>query len=926
MEFAGDREKAIKHKEGNLQLIACAGAGKTEIVARRVANLLKPAEKGGGGCLPANIVAFTFTEKAAGELKERIYERVGEALGSVTGLAEMYVGTIHGFCLDLLRTEVPQYMKYEVLNEVQQTLYVDRHSKESGLTASTTLTGTPLKRYVDTRNYVVAQSILREDPPSDESLLDGNTVAEHLPVYEQLLHRKGYLDYSGILKEAVAALRSNDGMRKRLASRLKHVIVDEYQDVNPIQEAVVRTLHELGAGICVAGDDDQTLYQWRGSDVQNILKFSERYPNVAQANLEENFRSSEGVVSVAREFIRQNLQRLPKEMKPTPAQDYEGGDIVALPFDDLEAEAKYIAETCKALRGVAIKNGDNPKRGIAWSDMAILLRSVRRDGGKITEALEAVGVPFVVTGMDNLFTTPEAQAARNLFYYLAGSGLDETELKASWEAADLGLDGTALDSAIDLARQAKADMAAAGPGQFKVYNLQRRFMWFLEDAGLREEKVPDGRGEVVFYNLGKFSQVISDFESINFHSNPPDKYASFAKFLQHGAEHAYPEGWQEGGFANPDAVRVMTVHQAKGMQWPVVFIPQLTRNRFPSKGGGGRTPWHLIPAGAFDNQIRYAGGIEDERRLFYVAVTRAQKFLHMTWAPTPGNKIAQAAGQFFTDVLASKFVKRRAQDYSTRERLKPEPRKSIANVVLSFSDLKYYFECPYQFKLRILYGFNAPLDEALGFGKSLHDALAEVHKRALEGEEISPDEAKALVEKHLRVPYAYRSLEEDLRAAAERRIGDYIRKNSDKFKNLEFSEKGIEIALGDGVSVVGRIDLVRRLDNDEVTIVDLKSSERAQAEEVTETQLHIYALGYQELTGRRADYVETYELDKQLQKARSVDDEMLAEIAGKVKDAADALRMNVLPPKPHIKTCTACDYCDLCSAGTPDPKRKRTQR
>jgi DNA helicase-2/ATP-dependent DNA helicase PcrA len=201
-----------------------------------------------------------------------------------------------------------------------------------------------------------------------------------------------------------------------------------------------------------------------------------------------------------------------------------------------------------------------------------------------------------------------------------------------------------------------------------------------------------------------------------------------------------------------------------------------------------------------------------------------------------------------------------------------------------------------------------------------------VHKRALEGEEISPDEAKALVEKHLRVPYAYRSLEEDLRAAAERRIGDYIQKNSDKFKNLEFSEKGIEIALGDGVSVVGRIDLVRRLDSDEVTIVDLKSSERAQAEEVTETQLHIYALGYQQLTGRRADYVETYELDNQVQKARSVDDEMLAEIAGKVKDAANALRINALPPKPHIKTCTVCDYCDLCSAATPDPKRKRTRR
>ena len=490
MEFMGDRKKAIEHLEGNLQLIACAGAGKTEIVARRVANLLSPKAKGGGGCVPANIVAFTFTEKAAGELKERIYERVQDALGSVTGLAEMYVGTIHGFCLDLLRTEVPQYMKYEVLNEVQQTLYVDRHSKESGLTTSTTLTAIPLKRYVDTRNYVVAQSILREDPPSDESLLDGNSVAEHLGVYEKLLHRKGYLDYSGILKEAVEELTTDDALRKRLAARIRHVIVDEYQDVNPIQEAVVWTLHELGAGVCVVGDDDQTIYQWRGSDVGNILEFAKRYPKVATASLEENFRSSEGVVAVAREFIKQNLQRLPKEMKATTAQDYEVGDIVALGLDDLDAEAKYIAETCKSLRGVAVKNGDKPKRGIAWSDMAILLRSVRRDGGTITDALRAAGVPFVVTGMDNLFATAEAKAARDLFYYLANGGIDEAQLKASWVAADLGLEEAALDGAIDLAKKAKADMAAAGPGQFKVYNLQRRFMGFLEDAGLREEKFP----------------------------------------------------------------------------------------------------------------------------------------------------------------------------------------------------------------------------------------------------------------------------------------------------------------------------------------------------------------------------------------------------------------------------------------------------
>lgn len=912
MEFTQSQREAIGHISGNLQLIACAGSGKTEVVARRVVTLLKPVAEQGGGCLPENIVAFTFTEKAAAELKERIHARCKEELGETIGLAEMYVGTIHGFCLELLKAEVPEYMKYDVLNEVQQALLVNRSSKLTGLQLSTTLDGKPLKRYIDTRNYVLAQSILREDAAQHPEQLGECSVAEHLGDYEKLLRNKGYLDYSGILTGAVQELRRNEDLCRRLGQRIRHVIVDEYQDVNPIQEAVVHTLHELGARICVVGDDDQTIYQWRGSDVQNILTFAERYPKVRQVRLEDNFRSSEGVVTLARESIKQVVRRLPKEMKPGAAQGYEPGDIVALHFDDPDAEAAHIARTCCVLHGVAIRDGGS-ERGLAYSDMAVLLRSVRRDGGAIMKALDAAGVPYVITGMDNLFEKAEVEAARQLFYFL-NQDVDAAVLKDAWLAADLGIDGVLLDAAIASAARARDEMGEAGVGQFKVYNLQRQFMGFLEQLDLREERVPDGRGEVVFYNLGKFSQAISDFESINFHSGPVEKYKSFAGFLKYHAENAYPEGWQDNAYASPDAVRIMTVHQAKGLQWPAVFLPQLVRNRFPAKGVGGRTVWHLLPEAAFDNAARYKGGIEDERRLFYVAMTRAQKFLHLSWAPVPGNRQAQAPSDFFTESLASKYVKRRAQDYTARKRLPPQPRSSVANVVMSFSDLKYFFECPYQFKLRILYGFNAPLDEALGFGKSLHDALAEIHKRALKGEAIRPEEAEELVARHLRAPYAYPALLEKLQGAARKAIEGYIRKNVADFPNLEFSEKGIEIGLGDGVSVVGRIDLVKRLDTGEVTIVDLKSNERSQAEEVTETQLHIYALGYQELTGRDADYVEIYELDEQKQKRRSVQEEMMEDVKREVRAAAEALRNNTLRPKPRKTTCASCDYRRLCSS------------
>jgi DNA helicase-2/ATP-dependent DNA helicase PcrA len=286
----------------------------------------------------------------------------------------------------------------------------------------------------------------------------------------------------------------------------------------------------------------------------------------------------------------------------------------------------------------------------------------------------------------------------------------------------------------------------------------------------------------------------------------------------------------------------------------------------------------------------------------------------MTYAPIPGknNRYAKKSA-FWDDVLVSKYVKRTQPDYAKRKRLRAVPKAGISNVVLSFSDLKYFFECPYQFKLRILYGFNPPIYEGLGYGKSLHDALADVHSRAIQGKAVNEADAPDLVGMHLHLPYAYKALKETLEKSATAIVQNYIAKNKSDFDKLEFSEKGIELQLGEGVSVVGRIDLVRRLDTNEVSVVDMKTAERSQAEEITEAQLHIYALGYQELTGKRADYVEVYELEEQKRKARSVDDDFIEMVKNNVKDAANTLRMGLLPPTPSEAKCNACDFEALCS-------------
>jgi ATP-dependent DNA helicase UvrD/PcrA len=299
-------------------------------------------------------------------------------------------------------------------------------------------------------------------------------------------------------------LTNDQALRGRLAERVRCLIVDEYQDVNPIQEGIVWSLHELGAKICVVGDDDQTIYQWRGSDVQNILTFETRYPAVEQISLEENFRSSDGIVETACTFIAQNRVRLKKAMKPTGAQANEAGDIVALSFNTPDEEALYIAETVKALRGIVIRE-DDKERGISWSDMAVLLRSVKANAEPIAGAFTAAGIPYVVVGMTNLFGTPEAEAARQLFYFMASrAGVGERAERA-WQAAELGLDSAELRRAIGNAARARDSLTETDQKRWGLYSIQRLFLTFLEEAGVREERVPNGRGDIVFYNLGNLA-------------------------------------------------------------------------------------------------------------------------------------------------------------------------------------------------------------------------------------------------------------------------------------------------------------------------------------------------------------------------------------------------------------------------------------
>lgn len=895
---------AIETLDGNLQIIACAGSGKTQVIAERLAYILE--HRWEEGVRPRHFVAFTFTDRAAAALKDRIAKRIRARLGNIPGLAEMYVGTIHGYCLDLLQRRVPEYFKYQVLTEVQTKLLVDRNSVRSGLSSL------GLRRYIDSGYFLQAMDILREGTV-DPTKLECRPLLHALGMYEQLLTDKHYLDYTAIMAKAVACVSQDQVLRAELAEQVQYLVVDEYQDVNPLQEELIRHLHGLGARICVVGDDDQALYGFRGADVSNILEFASRYPDVTKREIAENFRSSSGIVDLATAVIANNdPDRLTKDMRSASHQTFTRGDILCESFETPESEANEIVAKIQRLYGAPFKDEPQARpRGLAYSDFAILLRSVRSNAGPILEALEAAKIPAVVIGFNNLFERPEIAACVALFGYVVNE-VSEAELADTWRAADIGYSTADWDAALDLVRERREWPPTS---KRDVYTLQRTFLDFLERLNLREERIPSRAGEIIYYNLGKFSQVISDFENIHFHSQPAEKHQTFYGFLVHNAPSYYPEGAQDNALATPDAVQVMTVHQSKGLEWPVVFVPALLRNRFPAAGVGGRTVWNVLPQAAVAGADRYGGGMADERRVFYVALTRSQKYLYCSYAPIAGkgNRYARPSA-FVAEMSRPQIILTRDPQHPLAARLTPQPRTGVVNVALTFSQFKYFRVCPYQFKLRFMYGFNAPLDEPLGYGKSLHDALAEIHKDSLEGRIPGVSAVPALVERHLHVPFAYPALRDQLLRAGIKSVTKYLEQNRPNLSRLEYAEQPIELDLGGGVVVNGRVDLIRHLDTNETAIVDFKSNERSQAEDVSVIQLHIYTVGYRELTGRSADLIEIHALEEGSVKRQEVSTALEERTLGDIRAAASALRANDLPRLNEWShaACGVCDFRAIC--------------
>ena len=442
--------------------------------------------------------------------------------------------------------------------------------------------------------------------------------------------------------------------------------------------------------------------------------------------------------------------------------------------------------------------------------------------------------------------------------------------------------------------------------------LQKVYHDFLRQISIVDNSENE-KAEIILYNLGKFSQVINDFETIYYATLPKNKLRNFCGFLEYTAKGFYPEGYIANTYIRPDAINIMTVHQSKGLEFAAVFIPQLNRNNFPSAKKGGKGIWHVIDRDWITNSERFDGGVEEERKLFYVAITRAKKYLCLTRAPY--NNREQKVSTFLVEAKDSPYMLGYDEEMHYSQEHLPKMDEGAAPINLNFSILQDYFDCAYRFKLSMFYGFVQPIVPALGYGKAMHEIVMNIHRKYLSGEELSKNDIDNIVDESFYLPYANPKLEANMLEGARKSIQGYVSKNECDFDKITMAEADIELDMGDGIKVNGRIDLVKRreISGEEKTyIVDFKTASREVTECINAEQLKIYALGYQKLTGESADYLEIYNLDSSESERQRVTEGLLGDVSHDIKSAATNIRQNILPRKCSKEKCKNCYLNYLC--------------
>ncbi len=901
---------------GKVQIIACAGSGKTEFISTRIAYMIYK-----GIAKPENVVAFTFTERAAEELKLRIRSLIRELVGHQPDIGDLYVGTIHSFCFELLKEFVPGYRGYDVLDEGKRYSFIHSISHELGehkLEEWLEGTGTKKLYNITKQAWVIGTLIRGIDITREEMCLATDIAAcshfcDALEKYDEKLEERKFLDFSSMMAHTVRILKSERSVLDEVRNKFTHITVDEYQDINPIQEQLIKLLTGQKGNLCVVGDDDQSIYQWRGTKVENIITFKKRYKQVFTHYLPTNFRSTDGIINLSKELIAKNKKRLQKDIKSSNAKS-KPYDIYKIKFDYQQYEIRFIVERIKSLIGRQWVDKDGHARGLAYSDIAIFFRSVKWDGRPYLDALDEAGIPYAVSGIGGLFDTPEVDIIFSIFSFLGDFGKikdlhtksyiipDENFIYEDAKIIFPYLRRKVFKSSL---QQLKEDLQ----GKRRI-SLQGLYADILVLLGLTNDEMHGDTNEVRMYNLGRLSQAISDYEGTRTYCTTRD-IQGFCWFIKHYAENSYDSGTGEDPTLVINAIQVMTLHGTKGLGFPVVFMPYCV-DRLQRE-----TPPGFLDANKFDF-IRYRGSVEDERRLFYVGMSRSKKFLYITTSYDPGyRKRKKTPSQFFNELNDTYCITKDTPDPTKRKKLTPEPSAENFRFPTNYSQLSDYIRCEYDYKMRYIYGFNPIIVQALGYGKQIHNILNILHKRVQQTGEIpSKKEITKVMADNFYLRYAADEQEKTLRKSALRSVVRYVDMWEKDFTLSVKTERTFEMDVENAL-LSGSIDLLKREDgkNDILEIIDFKTGNERKMDEELNLQVQLYTVAAHEalaLNVKKA-FVHFLDTKKQERIEISTKPKQLELAMGTVKDAINGIASRRFRRNPrNRKACAACDWGKVC--------------
>ena len=623
-----EQRAAVEHGDGPLMVLAGAGTGKTRVLVHRIARLVET------GVEPWAILAVTFTNKAAGEMRHRVRGLLG------TRADAMWIGTFHATCARLLRKHgqaVGLTKSFVIFDDDDQMKLVEKLLKETGFDEQVSAR-TILSRFDRAKNRGI-------DPRTIKTGAFDDVVETVYPMYQAQLAKENAVDFNDLILKTLE-LFDHEEVARSLRVRFRHVLVDEFQDTNRVQYDLVAKLSAATRNLTVVGDDDQSIYAWRGAEPRNLLDFDRDFPDATVVKLEQNYRSTQVVLDAANGVIARNRDRHEKSLWT----DHAGGDLIEVyQAGDERGEAYFVAQT---IRRMLDEGPDSP------SDVAILYRT-NAQSRVLEEHLRAARVPARVIGAVSFFErkevkdvvaylrllgNPSADSAFERIVNVPARGIGEATVDRLRAAARAGLPGL-LEAARLAARGEVAGIGTAPRKKLHAFvelleglkdviaqgaSVAETIIQVVDRSGLRAKLEADESSESRdrLDNLAELVTIASDFDE---ESEEPQTIEGFLERIALSA----PADQSTTG----ETVVLMTIHIAKGLEWPVVFLTGMEDGLFPSLRER--------------EGVNEDAALEEERRLAYVAITRARHRLVLTHARTRrvwGEIRLQGPSRFLEDI------------------------------------------------------------------------------------------------------------------------------------------------------------------------------------------------------------------------------------------------------------------------------------